>query len=106
MKLTYKKSFWFLLIFSLILAIYQFGKITSLKVDLAFKNINLSFLKSDAAAISKLTTKRIYSKNVIEDFLNKNYYTSDGVKKRGDTLFLDKSFLLFKNDSLISIIIN
>ena len=106
MKFTYKLGFWILFILSLMLAIYQFGKTTSLEVDLAFRKMHMSFLKSDSQAIGELTTNRLYNKKAIKDFLNKNYYTSDGVRSEGDTLFLDSSYLLFEGDSLTSIIVH
>ena len=104
MKLTYKKSFWILFVFSIVLAIYQFGKSNSLEVELAFKKINFVFLKSDTHVIGEIASKRLYDKNEIESFLNLNH--AHTVDKKGDTLFLDNTFLIFKNDSLISIIVD
>ncbi|WP_179347882.1 hypothetical protein [Winogradskyella pacifica] len=105
MKLTYKKSFWILFVFSIVLAIYQYGKTNSLEVELAFKKINFVFLKSDTHVIGEIASKRLYDKNEIESFLNLNH-AHIRVDKKGDTLFLDNTFLIFKNDSLISIIVD
>ena len=105
MKFNYKVGFWLLLVLSFLLAIYQYLIITDLEIDLAIAQFSASSIKNDSRTIGELMTNGIHDKEAIKNYLDVNYAPSDGIRAQGDTLFLDSSYLVFKQDSLISIIV-
>ncbi|MFD0963255.1 hypothetical protein [Pseudofulvibacter geojedonensis] len=82
--------------------VYHFIKVESFKLDVSFKRWDIMYLESDIGTIGEITSKRMFKRSEIDTFLINNYYPSDGdYDINGDTIFLNRSYLVFNKDSLI-----
>nr|WP_321245270.1 hypothetical protein [uncultured Psychroserpens sp.] len=100
---TYKRLFWLLLVSSIALSLYQYNDRDLLELDITIRDMRLSTSEHENRVIGELATRRLYTFQETENFLSNNYYASDGVVTDGDTIFLERTYLLFKNDSLVKI---
>ena len=98
----YKILFW--ITFSLIIIISSFCYLLKeyYEMEIAFMEWQINDLREDIRIIDDVTFNTNKSKNQIDSILNK-YIISDNFKRNGDTIYLNNSHLIFKNDTLNSI---
>jgi len=100
---TYKRLFWLLFVCSIMLSIYQCSDRDNLEFDIVLKDMRLSTIEHENRVVGELASRRLYKFQGTKAYLSNNYYASDGVITNGDTIFLERTYLLFKNDSLVKI---
>lgn len=83
------------------MSIYFWTNKISLELDLSLKKWNIDYLESDIHTIDAII-KSNGSEKKIDSLLNE-YLVSDYYKKVGDTTFLNRAFIVIKNDSLAGI---
>jgi len=98
----YKTLFW--IAFSLIIILICFCYLLKedYESEITFKQWEINDLREDVRIIDDITFNTNKSKNQIDSILEK-YIISDNFRRNGDTIFLNRSYLILKNDTLNNI---
>ena len=99
--MNYKLLFWILFSLTIGMLIYFWVNKMSLEVDLSIREWHIDYLESDIYTIDAII-KSNGSEKKIDSILNE-YLVSDYYTKVGDTTFLNRAFIVLKNDSITRI---
>lgn len=103
---TYKYLFWITLILFIIFTGYSYVKKIEYEIDSSLKDWQITDYRRDINIIDKIVFETDHTKYQIDSILKDfNSYDEDVdfFKIKKNTVFLENTYLIFKNDSLISI---